>query len=267
MGRAASAGTAGLFMAIEQAYAAATLLQVRIEAKNHGVTPVLRDISFDLHRGDVLAIMGRSGCGKTSLLRILAGLDDAYSGQVSWAGYSIRQRRNRAFPRIGMVFQEPLLLPWKTLRQNVALMMPAPDEALIERLFTELGLKEVADSLPGRVSLGMARRAALVRALASKPDILLLDEPFASLDKDSIGISMGLLRRFWRSGTMATVMVTHEALDAARLANRVMILGGKPAGMIRQVDLPGADPSERSLTAEEEAHLAADLQSPEDLIT
>src|SRR5262249_59750201 len=127
---------------------------------------------FSLCSGEVAALVGPSGCGKTTLLRIVAGLDRDFDGHV-------------AFPadgRLAMVFQEPRLLPWRTVEQNVRLAAPRASDAGLEMLFQTLGLNAHRDHYPGELSLGLARRVALARAFAVEPDLLLLDEPFRSLD-------------------------------------------------------------------------------------
>ena len=132
---------------------------------------VLRDVAFGLKAGEVGAVLGPSGCGKTTLLRIIAGLDRDFTGEV----------RLPSPHKIGMVFQEPRLLPWRTVRQNLELAGAAPGPAL-DDIVAALGLARHLDHFPGELSLGLARRAAIARAFAILPDLLLLDEPFVSLD-------------------------------------------------------------------------------------
>ena len=148
-----------------------------------GPRPVLKDLRLDLPLGEFLCVLGPSGCGKTTLLNIVAGLDRDFEGRVAWPGTT------EAVPRIGYVFQEPRLLPWLTVRQNVDLVLDGAgegadgDPAFLEHLFDVAGLAAFRDAYPQRLSLGLARRAALVRAFAVKPDLLLMDEPFVSLDR------------------------------------------------------------------------------------
>src|SRR5581483_8779024 len=133
----------------------------------------LGHLAFSLEQGEVGVIVGPSGCGKTTLLKILAGLDQDYQGRVS--------RPQKA--RIGMVFQEPRLLPWRSVEQNVRLVAPDIDETRLSALFAALELSAHRSHFPGELSLGLARRVAFARAFAVDPDFLILDEPFASLDK------------------------------------------------------------------------------------
>ncbi len=168
--------------------------------------------------GDRICLLGPSGVGKTTLLNAIAGLEPRLSPGV----------QQRAGLRIGYLFQEHRLLPWRTVRQNLALVGASPAD--IERLLAEVGLSGAADSLPDQLSLGMARRAALARCLAIEPDLLLLDEPFASLDAERAAELRGLIARLLdRHPGMAMICVTHDPRDADDLANRLWYLVGRPA--------------------------------------
>ena len=131
---------------------------------------VLGELSFSLANGEVAALVGPSGCGKTTLLRIVAGLDRDFDGSVALPAHGM----------LGMVFQEPRLLPWRTVEQNVRLAAPYVTDASLDALFRTLGLAAHRDHYPGELSLGLARRVALARAFAVEPDLLLLDEPFVA---------------------------------------------------------------------------------------
>ncbi|KAA2213520.1 ABC transporter ATP-binding protein [Teichococcus oryzae] len=209
-------------------------LRIRRKAQPRAEGPpleVLRDVALDFPTGSVTAVLGPSGCGKTTLLRILTGLDTAFEGSV--------HHRPR---RIGMVFQEPRLLPWRSLADNLRMVaaaagLPPPrPEALLERV----GLEGWATRLPGELSLGMARRAALARALAVQPELLVLDEPFASLDSESAGRIRALLAELLAEGRTTTVLVTHALEDAAELAGRVAVLTARPGTLSALLDVPPA---------------------------
>ena len=137
-----------------------------------GELHVLGELALTLEAGEVAALVGPSGCGKTTLLRIVAGLERDYEGTVSLPAHGT----------LGMVFQEPRLLPWRTVEQNVRLAAPKAADATLDALFATLGLTAHRAHYPGELSLGLARRVALARAFAVEPDLLLLDEPFVSLD-------------------------------------------------------------------------------------
>ncbi len=193
------------------------MLELRLNgpAADH---PVLGVIEGRVCAGDRICLLGPSGVGKTTLLNAIAGLEPRLSPGV----------QQRAGLRIGYLFQEHRLLPWRTVRQNLALVGASPAD--IERLLAEVGLGGAADSLPDQLSLGMARRAALARCLAIKPDLLLLDEPFASLDAERAAELRDLIARLLdRHPGMAMICVTHDPRDADYLANRLWYLVGRPA--------------------------------------
>ncbi|QTF92031.1 ATP-binding cassette domain-containing protein [Halomonas sp. BM-2019] len=190
------------------------MLDLRIQDGTH---PVLGDIATSVRAGDRICLLGPSGIGKTTLLNLIAGLDARREGVAIPRGL-----------RIGYLFQEHRLLPWRTLRQNLMLVgVPAREVA---ELLARVGLEGCADRLPDQLSLGMARRAALARCLAVDPDLLLLDEPFASLDPERAEALQGLIAALLEARpAMAMICVTHERRDAHRLANRIWYLDGRPA--------------------------------------
>jgi NitT/TauT family transport system ATP-binding protein len=180
---------------------------------------------FSLRGGEVAALVGPSGCGKTTLLRIVAGLDRDFDGNV-------------AFPVHGplaMVFQEPRLLPWRTVEQNVRLAAPRATDAGLEMLFQTLGLKAHRNHYPGELSLGLARRVALARAFAVEPDLLLLDEPFVSLDDALAARLREELAELVNRRPVTTLLVTHNVEEAIGLADRLLLLSISPARMLANV--------------------------------
>ena len=186
---------------------------------------ILSRLSFALEQGETGALIGPSGCGKSSLMRILAGLDRNFEGAV----------RAPANARIGMAFQEPRLLPWRSVEDNVRLAAPEASEAEIGALFAGLGLTEHRTHFPGELSLGLARRASLARAFAVRPTLLLLDEPFVSLDAPLALQMQRDLARLVDSRRIITVLVTHDVDEAIALADRVFVLSACPACMIGEV--------------------------------
>jgi NitT/TauT family transport system ATP-binding protein len=185
-------------------------------------------------------------------MRILAGLDHDYQGEV----------RLPASHRIGVVFQEPRLLPWRTMEDNVRLAAPEASGAEIDALFATLGLAEHRACFPGELSLGLARRAALARAFAARPTLLLLDEPFVSLDAPLANQLQGDLARLIEERNVTAVLVTHNVEEAVRLADTVFVLSQRPARVIGEVRIvepprvPGAE-QERTAVARIEALRAA----------
>jgi len=202
---------------------------------------VLADFNFALGAGEVGAFVGPSGCGKSTMLKILAGLDHDYQGRVT----------RPAGARIGMVFQEPRLLPWRSVEANVRLAAPQADEAKLSALFAVLELNAHRSHFPGELSLGLARRVALARAFAVEPDFLILDEPLASLDDALAARLRDQIATLVDSRSVMTLLVTHNVDDAIRLGDRVFLLSPRPARIL--ADLPIRTPR----SARGEAEIAA----------
>jgi ABC-type nitrate/sulfonate/bicarbonate transport system ATPase subunit len=202
---------------------------------------VLADISFSLATGEVGVVVGPSGCGKSTMLRILAGLDANYQGRVA--------RPSGA--RLAMVFQEPRLLPWRSVEDNIRLAAPNADDARLDALFSVLELSAHREHYPGELSLGLARRVALARAFAVEPDFLILDEPLASLDDALAARLREEIAALVGSRPMITLLVTHSLDDAVRLGDKLIVLSARPARLL--YTLPIATPR----TARNEQTIAA----------
>ena len=188
-----------------------TALHVDVKEKRFGPCVILQDLAFRVEPGEVLAVLGPSGAGKSTLLRIVAGLDGAYSGFVHRPA------------DLAMVFQEPTLLPWRTALQNLTLttkVSPPQAEDALERV----GLAGKGGFYPGQLSLGQQRRLALARAYARQPAVLLLDEPFVSLDGDLVEAMLSLTEALIAELRPATLFVTHSLAEAQRLATRTLSL-------------------------------------------
>lgn len=217
MGGVATAGAAGDAMA-------GVMLRLDLRRKAFGDRTLLERIALTLAAGEPVALCGPSGCGKSTLLRIVAGLDRDFEGTRHWdAGFGPDG------PRLGVVPQQPTLLPWRSARDNLLLAGAAPETA--DTLLRRLGLAQAAGTAAARLSLGMARRVALARALAVRPDVLLLDEPFASLDPTSAATCRALLRETLDGGGVAALLVTHDPAEAVSLARHTLMLpaiGGRP---------------------------------------
>jgi ABC-type nitrate/sulfonate/bicarbonate transport system ATPase subunit len=202
---------------------------------------VLRNIAFTLEPGEVGVIVGPSGCGKTTLLRILTGLDHDYQGHVSRPEHA----------RIGMVFQEPRLLPWRSVEDNIRLAAPQINATRLSALFVVLELSEHRNHFPGELSLGLARRVALARALAVEPDFLVLDEPLASLDEALAARLRDQITTLLENWRTTTLLVTHNLDDAVRLGDRLFLLSARPATMLHAlpIRLPRLARSEADIVA------------------
>lgn len=213
----------------------AAKLKVDIQEKsfrssNGEAIEVLRHLRFEVEQNEFACLLGPSGCGKTTTMRILLGLEGDYRGTVQLPGL--------AEPRIGAVFQEPMLLPWRSVEENVRLALPRHlKNADLDTLFRTLGLTKMRRFYPGELSLGLARRAAIARALAIEPDILLLDEPFVSLDEATAQQLRHLLLSVWSERPTTALMVTHNLKEAIMLSDRIIVLSDRPAHVLGTFDI------------------------------
>lgn len=227
---------------------------------------VLRDVTLAVRPGQVVALLGASGCGKSTLLRITAGLARATAGSVRIGDVPVQGTD----PRCALAFQEPRLLPWRSLAGNVALGLPkgtpaGEGRAIVHDLLVLVGLTAFAGHRPREVSGGMAQRAALARALARRPSVLLLDEPFGALDALTRLRMQDLLLDVHAAAPTTVLLVTHDVDEALQLADRVVLLGAEPGAQgatVRHiVPVPGERPRDRGSAelAELRAQLLAGL--------
>jgi ABC-type nitrate/sulfonate/bicarbonate transport system ATPase subunit len=202
-----------------------SIKQKTFRAASGGELHVLQGLALTLNGGEVGALVGPSGCGKTTLLRLIAGLDRDYVGSIALPDHG----------RLGVVFQEPRLLPWRTVEQNVRLAAPEASDASLTTLFAALGLEAHRAHYPGELSLGLARRVALARAFAIEPDLLLLDEPFVSLDAALARRLREELAELVDRRPVTTLLVTHDVEEAIELADRLFLLSPSPARVLAEV--------------------------------
>ncbi|MEX2160574.1 MAG: ABC transporter ATP-binding protein [Anaerolineales bacterium] len=204
-----------------------------------GTLHVLDDLNFHVDRGEFICLLGPSGSGKSTLLRILAGLLPIRSGSVKLDGKVVRGPQ----PGIGMVFQDANLMPWRTAEENIRLPLEVQGQAnggakaQAEQMAELVGLRGFEATLPGDLSGGMAQRVAIARALVQEPDILLMDEPFGSLDaltRERMGEE---LLRIWGSRDQTILLVTHDINEAVYLADRVLVLSARPASLKLDVSI------------------------------
>ncbi len=185
---------------------------------------VLSNLAFRIEAGRIGALIGPSGCGKSTLIRMVAGLDEQFEGSIG-----------RPPGPIAVVFQEPRLLPWRNVEDNIRLAAPRISDGELDAVLKPLGLVEHRTHFPGELSLGLARRAALARAFAAKPALLLLDEPFVSLDAPLAHALRRELAAQVAEREVTAVLVTHDVGEAIRLADRIFVLSPRPARVIGEI--------------------------------
>jgi NitT/TauT family transport system ATP-binding protein len=196
--------------------------------------PVIESVSFTVEAGEFVCLLGPNGCGKTTLLRIVGGLEPATRGSVLLDGKPVAGD-GRHDAKVGVVFQEDRLLPWMTLRDNVALVLkplgvpPHARLATADRYLRLAGLQGFEHYYPGRVSGGMRQRAAIARALAINPDVLLMDEPFGALDAQNRRIMQREVRRIWQETGRTILFVTHAIEEAVAIGTTLVMLSARPS--------------------------------------
>jgi len=220
-------------------------MKLELTSKSFGANNVLGAISLSVNHGEVVAVTGPSGIGKSTLVRIISGLDTRFDGTVEDVG------------RVGMVFQEPTLLPWRSLIDNITLATGCDRDAALNAL-DRVELHQRQDAFPAQLSLGQRRRVALARALAAAPQTLILDEAFASLDEATAARMRKLTSSVLEGRDFQTLLVTHNLEEAAELADTVLVLDGTPARI--RLDHRIAAPRKNRDRAGELAHLRARLQ-------
>jgi NitT/TauT family transport system ATP-binding protein len=186
----------------------------------------IRNLSFTARRGEFLAIVGPSGAGKTTLLKIISGLDTAYEGQLQLPSAG----------KVGFMFQEPRLMPWLTVAQNLHLVDRTASRAKLTASLSKVGLKDCENLFPNQLSGGMQRRVALLRSFLVAPQLLLMDEPFQSLDAPTAVQLRAHLLELWQDSKPTVLFVTHNLQEALTLADRVLFLSSGPSRIA--LDLP-----------------------------
>jgi sulfonate transport system ATP-binding protein len=218
------------------------LLQLQHIHKAYNGLRVLDDVSLSLAPGEIVSLLGPSGCGKSTLLRIAAGLDEDFSGALEFNPLLQFGRGSG----IGVVFQEPRLMPWLTVAQNVSFADGwIADEQWVQQLLRDVGLSGHTDALPKQLSGGQAQRAAIARGLYGKPHALLLDEPFSAVDAFTRMKLQDLLSELAERYEIAVLLVTHDLDEAFYLSDRVLILGGTPSRLQRELAVPLPRPRDR----------------------
>lgn len=197
------------------------MIEINIKGKSYGSEQVLGNINLSIAPKSSIALLGPSGVGKSTFLRILSGLDNDFEGNI----------KNSS--KTALVFQEPTLLPWRTTLQNITLISGASDETAIEVLH-ELGLASKLDHFPNQLSIGQQRRLSLARAFAAKPKLLIMDEPFTSLDQSLVNEMLQLTKNLLNKREITLLFVTHSMREAEFLSDDIYQLAGTPATLTKQ---------------------------------
>lgn len=205
--------------------------------KFYGKVKVLEDLDLHITPGEFIAIVGRSGCGKSTLLRLIADLEQPSYGEIKFKS-ALNFREGITSDDIRVMFQDPRLLPWKSILKNVQLGVDKLQHGKAHELLKKVGLDEKADLWPAQLSGGQRQRAALARALSHTPRILLLDEPLGALDALTRLDMQSLIERLWLEQGFTTILVTHDVSEAVQLADRIILLDKGHIAHQFAVDLP-----------------------------
>jgi NitT/TauT family transport system ATP-binding protein len=213
-------------------------IEINIRSKTYSAVEsatsnkVIENLKLTLNTNEFVCLVGPSGCGKTTLLNIIADLDKAYEGQVLVGS-------NKVPPKIGYIFQNPRLLPWLTVRENIELVLQEGQSVEdIDSLLEVMKLTQSQHVYPERLSLGMSRRVSIIRAFAVNPDVLLMDEPFVSLDAPTARQVRELLLRLWENRPHTVLFVTHDLREAIALADRIVFLSAAPMRVVSEISVP-----------------------------
>ncbi|MDI1277131.1 ABC transporter ATP-binding protein [Methylobacter sp.] len=211
-----------------------TDIQININNKTYptATQPSIANLQLSLNSNEFICLVGPSGCGKTTLLNIIAGLDNDYDGEILVG-------QQHTHPKIGYIFQNPRLLPWRTVRENIELALgehQSPD--VIDALLEVMQLTQAQHVYPERLSLGMSRRVSIIRAFAIDPEVLLMDEPFVSLDAPTARQVRELLVKLWQQRPHTVLFVTHDLREAIALADRLIFLSASPMQAVSEIIVP-----------------------------
>lgn len=209
------------------------------------ITHALDEINAQMHDGEFISIVGTSGCGKSTILRLIAGLTVPTEGTITLNGREI----TGPDPNRGMVFQKPTLFPWLTVEKNISFslrMQKKNDEEKVQRMLRLIGLEEFRNDYPGQLSGGMAQRVALARALVNEPDILLMDEPLGALDAFTRMNIQDEILDMWQKRKQLIVMVTHDIDEAIYMGSRVLVMEARPGKIRKEINIDLPYPRNRS---------------------
>ncbi|MEE3233585.1 MAG: ABC transporter ATP-binding protein [Candidatus Latescibacterota bacterium] len=214
-----------------------------------GGTHALANVHLQIPRGQFVSIVGPSGCGKSTLIRLVAGLDNYTSGTLNVDGQdpiNARKKRND----LAYVFQDPTLLPWRTVYKNVTLPLELRGQVIDDRITAILetvGLSDFLTAFPSQLSGGMRMRVSIARALATDPGLLLLDEPFGALDEITRQLLNEELLKLWERDRWTGLFITHNVYEATFLADRVLVMSARPGRIIADIEVPFSHPRDKNL--------------------
>ena len=220
----------------------------RYQLENGGTFTAVSRANFTVEAGEFVSIVGPSGCGKSTILRLIVGLDSDYEGEILLENKPVT---GTSLTR-GIVFQDHRLLPWLTLKENIALALSAAagtaeeKEQKVADHIALVGLNGFEKSYPHQLSGGMAQRAAIARALAPEPEILLMDEPLGALDAITRMRLQEELQRIWRVEGVGMVMVTHDVEEAIFLSNKIIVMNTKPGRIVAEIKVDLPEPRDRA---------------------
>src|SRR5699024_212064 len=208
--------------------------------KCYGKRTVLNEITLDIRKGEFIAVVGKSGCGKSTFLRLIAGLESFDGGMIQIDHQSLVGLNHKA----RMMFQDGRLLPWKRVIDNVCLGLSTGDRSKAMDVLENVGLKDRRNDWPSQLSGGQQQRVALARALVHDPSLLLLDEPLGALDALTRMEMHNIIERLWLDSGLTTILVTHDVEEAVTLADRVILIENGTICFDQAIDLPRPDTSE-----------------------
>ncbi len=211
-----------------------TAMQIQIHNKTYpnASASTIANLDLTLQSGEFICLVGASGCGKTTLLNIIANLDNDYDGEILVGTH-------RSHPKIGYIFQNPRLLPWRTVRENIELALTdRKTPTVVDGLLETMQLTSVQHEYPERLSVGMSRRVSIIRAFAINPELLLMDEPFVSLDPPTARQVRELLLTLWQQRPHTVLFVTHDLREAIALADRLIFLSSAPMKIVSDIAVP-----------------------------
>jgi NitT/TauT family transport system ATP-binding protein len=212
----------------------------------------LANVSIAIQAREFVTLLGPSGCGKSTVLRLIAGLGSLSAGRIDWPGEAGKSLAKRNRRNIGFVFQEPTLMPWASVRDNVYLplrLAREPREAVrarVEDAIAQVGLEGFGDAYPRELSGGMKMRVSIARALVTGPDLLLMDEPFAALDEITRFRLNDDLLKLWARRRLTVVFVTHSVYESVYLSERVLVMSGRPGRVVEEIKVPTPYPRDES---------------------